>query len=105
MFSQVGTHRIPKALAQDPPFRSLMEAFDGRNHFAAESRGEGSTWKSRQKILDLVNRRIPASDIASLASTTNVVIFWYDQVAGILAEDFVFLAALLQFLIHIPNTN
>jgi hypothetical protein len=97
-FQQVGTHRIPKALAQDPPFLFLVEAFDGRNQSAAESGQRNSTWANRQKFLDLVNRRIPASDIASLVSTINAAIFLFDKIPEISQEDYIFLAALLRFL-------
>jgi hypothetical protein len=97
-FQQVGTHKIPKALAQDPPFRFLVEAFEGRNQTAAEGGQRKSTWESRQKFLDLVNRRIPASDIASLVSTINAAIFLFDKLPEIGIEDYVFLAALLRFL-------
>jgi hypothetical protein len=94
----VGGHRIPKALANDPPFRFLVEAFKGRSQRAAEGGQVRSTWQSRQEFLDLVNRRIPASDIASLLPTIRSAIFFYDQLQGIEKEDFIFLAALLQFL-------
>lgn len=97
-FQQVGTHRIPKALAQDPPFRFLVEAFEGRNQTAAGGGQRESTWESRQKFLDLVNRRIPASDIASLVATINAAIFLFDRLPEIGVGDYVFLAALLRFL-------
>jgi hypothetical protein len=97
-FEVVGGHRIPRALANDPPFRFLVEAFEGRSQRAAEGGQLRSTWGSRQKFLDLVNRKIPASDIASLLPTIDAAIFFYDQKQGIQKEDFVFLAALLQFL-------
>jgi hypothetical protein len=97
-FQQVGTHSVQKALAQDPPFLFLVEALDGRNQTAAERGQRKSTWESRQKFLDLVNKRIPASDIASLASTINAAIFLFDKIPEIGQEDYVFLAALLRFL-------
>jgi hypothetical protein len=97
-FEFVGGHRIPRALANDPPFRFLVEAFEGRSQRAAEGGQLRSTWPSRQKFLDLVHRRTPASDIASLLPTINAAIFFYDQTQKIDGEDFVFLAALLQFL-------
>jgi hypothetical protein len=98
LFQQVGTHRIPKALAQDPPFLFLVEAFDGRNQAAAEGGQQSSTWHKRQRFLDIVNRHIPSSDIASFFSTINAAILFFDKTPGITEEDSVFLAALLQFL-------
>jgi hypothetical protein len=85
-------------LAQDLQFLFLVEAFDGRNQTAAESGQRNSTWANRQKFLDLVNRRTPASDIASLVSTINAAIFLFDKIPEIGKEDYVFLAALLRFL-------
>lgn len=95
---QVGTHKVPRALAHDPPFRFLVEAFEGRSRGAYDRGQTSSTWESRQKFLDLVNRKLPASDIASLVSTIDGAIFLYDSIAGTTEQDFVFLAALLQFL-------
>lgn len=97
-FQQVGTHKIPQALAFDPPFRFSVEAFEGRSRIAFEKGQRSSTWESRQKFLDLVNRKLPASDVGSLVQTINAAIFFYDKVPAVGAEDFRFLAALLYFL-------
>jgi hypothetical protein len=69
-FEQIGSHRIPRALAQDPPFRFLLEAFEGRSQRALDRGQKTSAWKSRQEFLDLVNKKVPASDVASLVSTS-----------------------------------
>jgi hypothetical protein len=98
LFQQIRAHRIPKALAQDPPFLLLVEAFEGRSQAAAESGQQKSTWDKRQRFLDIVNRRIPSSDIASFISTINAANLFFDRIPGIVEEDFVVLAALLQFL-------
>jgi hypothetical protein len=45
-----------------------------------------------------VNRKVPASDIASLLQTINAAIFFYDRIPAKEAKDFLFLAALLQVL-------
>jgi hypothetical protein len=97
-FQLVGTHRVPQALACDPPFQFLLEAFEGRSRSAVEGGQKSSTWESRQKFLDLVNRKLPASDVGSLVQTINAAIFFYDRIPAVGAEDFLFLAALLQFL-------
>jgi hypothetical protein len=97
-FQLVGTHRIPQALACDPPFRFLVEAFEGRSRLAVEGGQRSSSWESRQKFLDLVNGKLPASDVSSLIQTINAAIFFYDRIPAVEAEDFLFLAALLQFL-------
>lgn len=97
-FQQVGTHRVPQALAADPPFQFLVEAFEGRSRSAFEKGQRSSTWESRQKFLDLVNRQLPASDVASLVQTINAAIYFYDKIPAVGTEDFQFLAALLYFL-------
>jgi hypothetical protein len=97
-YELIGNHRIPRALAEDPPFRFLVEAFEGRSRTAIEKGQKSSTWECRQKFLDLVNRKLPAADVGSLVQTINAAIFFFDQIPSVRAEEFLFLAALLQFM-------
>jgi hypothetical protein len=85
-------------LASDPPFKFLVEAFEGRSRSAFEGGQKSSTWKNRQEFLDLVNRKVPASDIASLLQMISAAIFFYDKIPEVEVENFLFLTALLQFL-------
>jgi hypothetical protein len=89
---------VPKALAQDPLFQILIEAFEGRSHSAVRAKQLRSSWAPRQRFLDLIHRRIPASDIASLRATIDAAVQFYDKIPEISEQDYVFLAALLQFL-------
>jgi hypothetical protein len=97
-FETLGGHRIPVEVANDPAFRFLEEAFEGRSRTAFEQGQETSTWDKRQKLLDLVRRRIPKGDIAGFVPTVASTVFHYDLLAGIKEENFVHLGALLSFL-------
>jgi hypothetical protein len=97
-FETLGGHRIPVEIAQDPAFRFLEEAFEGRSRAAFEQGQEFSNWKPRQTFLNLVRKKVPKRDIASLVPTIAAAVFHYDHLADIKEEDFAHLGALLRFL-------
>jgi hypothetical protein len=91
-------HRVPVELANDPPFRFLVEAYQGRSGTAIRNDQKSSSWKPRQQFLDLVREKVPRSDILSLVATIEAAVLHYDKIADIQGADYIFLEDLLRFL-------
>jgi hypothetical protein len=97
-FLRIGENRIPVELAKDPPFLFLVEAFEGRSKAALLHGQRVSTYRPRQRYLDLVRGRYPKADVNSLANTISAAVQLYDKIPSIQVTNFVFLDALLRFL-------
>jgi hypothetical protein len=97
-FESVAGHRVPVEVAEDPPFRLLAEAYEGRSKTAIRNDQTSSSCKERQQFLNLIRGRVARSDILSLVATIDAAIFHYDRIADIEAADFEFLGDLLWFL-------
>jgi hypothetical protein len=94
----LGGHRVPTEVANDPLFRLLAEAYEGRSRAAVRSDQKSSSNRNRQQFLNLIKRRVPKSDILSLVATVGAAILHYDKISGMQEGDFIFLAKLLRFL-------
>jgi hypothetical protein len=68
-FETLGGHKIPVEVAQALASKFLEEAFEGRSRADFEQGQEFSTWEPRQKFLNLVRKKVPKNDIASLVPT------------------------------------
>jgi hypothetical protein len=97
-FLRVGENRVPVELANDPPFRYLIEAFEGRSKAALRHGQRYSIYRPRQRFLDLVKGKYPKAEVKSLANTISAAVQLYDRIPSINVADFVFLDALLRFL-------
>lgn len=85
-------------IANDPPFRFLAEAYEGRSRTAVRNEQRSSSCKERQQFLDLVRGKVPKSDVLSLVATIDAAILHYDRISDIEVANYEFLGQLLRFL-------
>jgi hypothetical protein len=97
-YCSVAGHRVRVEVANDPPFRFLAEAYEGRSRTAVRNDQRSSSWNSRQHFLDLVRGKVPKADVKSQVATIDAATLHYDQLADIGEADFIFLDKLLRFL-------
>jgi hypothetical protein len=97
-YQSLAGHRVPVEVAEDPPFRMLVEAFEGRSKRTVRNDQRSSSWKPRQQFLDLLRGRVPKADALSLAFTVHAAVLHYDRISDIQEGDFAFLEDLLKFL-------
>jgi hypothetical protein len=97
-YSSLVGHRVPVEIANDPPFRFLVEAYEGRSRIAIRNEQKSSSCKARQQFLNLVRGKVPKSDIRILVATIDAAVLHYDRIPDIGEADYTFLGDLLRFL-------
>lgn len=97
-YSSLVGHRVPVEIANDPPFRFLVEAYEGRSKIAVRNEQRSSSWKPRQEFLSLVRGKLPKAEVSSLVATIDAAVLHYDKIADIGKADYAFLGDLLWFL-------
>lgn len=80
-YSTLVGHRVPIEVANDPPFRFLAEAYEGRSWSAVRNEQKSSSCKERQQFLNLVREKVPRFDVLSLVATIDAAVLDHDRIA------------------------
>jgi hypothetical protein len=97
-YSSLVGHRVLVEIANDPPFRFLAKAYEGRSWTAVRNEQRSSSCKERQQFLNLVRGKVPKSDVLSLVATIDAAVLHYDKISDMKEADYEFLGELLRFL-------